>query len=316
MNRLNMNNIMEPITRSMEFKMQDPFLLFRNKTSGIFGIWFYAGSECVRLSDLLIRLSSEEPQVRPPSEPDLNKKEKPQGEPNGKVDIMQMFAKAQEKYDKEKSSNKSEANAQEQKPTIEEQKQQQSEQLQQLLRGPEPSRKTRSYSTPVAPSPSVSTSGMSIVTYCQDNGPLGLLQAMTNTKQASCTQPGRPVEEQPSESPRTGAQRKLFGGDKTATSNTITAALSTLQTSQDTPQKSMEQAANAASLMSPMAFKAPPKVSAAPSPIKPLPPKLEISPLTADQMAQSMTYLLKNDPDFVRKLHEAYLKSLHELLPT
>ncbi|EDO36255.1 predicted protein, partial [Nematostella vectensis] len=30
MNRLNMNNIMEPITRSMEFKMQDPFLLFRN----------------------------------------------------------------------------------------------------------------------------------------------------------------------------------------------------------------------------------------------------------------------------------------------
>ena len=33
MNRLNMNNINEAITSDMEFKQQDPFLLFRNKKS-------------------------------------------------------------------------------------------------------------------------------------------------------------------------------------------------------------------------------------------------------------------------------------------
>ena len=33
MNRLNMNNMMEPITNNMEFKLQDPFLLYRNNAS-------------------------------------------------------------------------------------------------------------------------------------------------------------------------------------------------------------------------------------------------------------------------------------------
>ena len=28
-----MNNMMEPITNNMEFKLQDPFLLYRNNTS-------------------------------------------------------------------------------------------------------------------------------------------------------------------------------------------------------------------------------------------------------------------------------------------
>lgn len=36
MNRLNMNNIAEPITKEIEFKQQDPFLLFRNKTSKLY----------------------------------------------------------------------------------------------------------------------------------------------------------------------------------------------------------------------------------------------------------------------------------------
>ena len=33
MNRLSMKNMMEPITNTMEFKLQDPFLLYRNSAS-------------------------------------------------------------------------------------------------------------------------------------------------------------------------------------------------------------------------------------------------------------------------------------------
>lgn len=37
-------------------------------------------------------------------------------------------------------------------------------------------------------------------------------------------------------------------------------------------------------------------------------------PLTQSQLLQAMNYLIRNDPDFVRKLHEAYLKSFTEMV--
>lgn len=37
-------------------------------------------------------------------------------------------------------------------------------------------------------------------------------------------------------------------------------------------------------------------------------------PLTQTQLLQAMSYLIKNDPDFVRKIHEAYLKSFTEMV--
>lgn len=37
-------------------------------------------------------------------------------------------------------------------------------------------------------------------------------------------------------------------------------------------------------------------------------------PLTQSQLLQAMSYLIKNDTDFVRKLHEAYLKSFTEMV--
>ena len=40
MNRLNMENLVEPIT-NLEFELQTPFLLYRTRTNDIFGIWFY-----------------------------------------------------------------------------------------------------------------------------------------------------------------------------------------------------------------------------------------------------------------------------------
>lgn len=35
-------------------------------------------------------------------------------------------------------------------------------------------------------------------------------------------------------------------------------------------------------------------------------------PLTHNQLAQALNYLLENDPDFIRKVHEAYIKSFNK----
>ena len=41
MNRLSMDNLVEPVTKDLDFQLQTPFLLYRNHASEIFGIWFY-----------------------------------------------------------------------------------------------------------------------------------------------------------------------------------------------------------------------------------------------------------------------------------
>jgi mRNA-decapping enzyme 1B len=37
-------------------------------------------------------------------------------------------------------------------------------------------------------------------------------------------------------------------------------------------------------------------------------------PLTRNQLLQAFNYLVKNDPEFVNKLHEAYVKSFAEMV--
>lgn len=37
-------------------------------------------------------------------------------------------------------------------------------------------------------------------------------------------------------------------------------------------------------------------------------------PLTQAQLTQALNYMLKTDPDFVRKVHEAYVKSFNQIV--
>lgn len=39
-----------------------------------------------------------------------------------------------------------------------------------------------------------------------------------------------------------------------------------------------------------------------------------VQPLTETQLVQAVSYLMKNDPSFIRKIHEAYLKSFAEMV--
>lgn len=41
---------------------------------------------------------------------------------------------------------------------------------------------------------------------------------------------------------------------------------------------------------------------------------MQPEPLTRNQLHQAFNYLLKNDPEFVNKLHEAYVKSFSEMI--
>ncbi|XP_028398173.1 mRNA-decapping enzyme-like protein [Dendronephthya gigantea] len=86
MNRLNRDNLNEYITKEMEFKVQKPFLLYKNSSGEILGIWFNNPEKCAKVGEHIARLYAS-----PPPTQDENK-EKSQG-------ILELFANAQKRFD-------------------------------------------------------------------------------------------------------------------------------------------------------------------------------------------------------------------------
>ncbi|XP_053110996.1 mRNA-decapping enzyme 1B isoform X2 [Hemicordylus capensis] len=100
MNRLSMENRTEPITKDLDFQLQDPFLLYRNARLSIYGIWFYDKEECQRIAELMKNLTQQEQLkaqqgagigISPVSLNSGDSKE---------VDILQMLTKAKYEYTK------------------------------------------------------------------------------------------------------------------------------------------------------------------------------------------------------------------------
>ncbi|KAK2858975.1 hypothetical protein Q5P01_003595 [Channa striata] len=107
MNRLSMENLTEPITKDLDFQLQDPFLLYRNARLVIHGIWFYDKEDCKRIAQRMKMLTQQE-QVLAQSQGGWLS---PGGGVTGgggsdgkAVDIIQMLTKARTEYDKEKSA--------------------------------------------------------------------------------------------------------------------------------------------------------------------------------------------------------------------
>ncbi|KAG7270298.1 hypothetical protein CRUP_030198 [Coryphaenoides rupestris] len=114
MNRLSMENLTEPITKELDFQLQDPFLLYRNARLVIHGIWFYDKQDCQRIAQRMKALTQQE-QALAQSQGGLLRS--PGGgvgtggagggvgggggvEGQG-VDILQMLANARTEYDKD-----------------------------------------------------------------------------------------------------------------------------------------------------------------------------------------------------------------------
>ncbi|XP_078076189.1 mRNA-decapping enzyme 1B isoform X2 [Mustelus asterias] len=94
MNRLSVENRTEPITKDLDFQLQDPFLLYRNAQLSIYGIWFYDEVECQRIAELMKNLTQLE----------QLKAQQGIGSPitshHRAVDIVQMLFKAEHEYNK------------------------------------------------------------------------------------------------------------------------------------------------------------------------------------------------------------------------
>ncbi|CAH0556162.1 unnamed protein product [Brassicogethes aeneus] len=90
MNRLNANNVIEPIVKEFDYQMQVPFLLYKNSKNKIFGIWFFNREECINITYLIESIMDG---LKGKSDGSSLKKE------NG-IDIFSMLSKAQEDFNK------------------------------------------------------------------------------------------------------------------------------------------------------------------------------------------------------------------------
>ncbi|ESO06463.1 hypothetical protein HELRODRAFT_160635 [Helobdella robusta] len=53
-NRLYLQDLIEPINTNLEFQLQEPFLLYKDsRNKSICGIWFYDKDECARIGKLM-----------------------------------------------------------------------------------------------------------------------------------------------------------------------------------------------------------------------------------------------------------------------
>ncbi|KAK2493122.1 hypothetical protein MC885_006898 [Smutsia gigantea] len=92
MNRLSMENRTEPITKDLDFQLQDPFLLYRNARLSIHGIWFYDKEECQRIAELMKKAhQGAGPGISPVIVNSGDGRE---------VDILRMLTKAKDEYTK------------------------------------------------------------------------------------------------------------------------------------------------------------------------------------------------------------------------
>lgn len=117
MNRLNTNNLVEPVTQGLDLQLQEPFLLYRNTSCRIFGIWFYDKDECIRIASVLDKLIKESEMSKKATDKVAMKNKRIGGGDN--VDICTMLSKAQENYNTNKIQTLSRhATSEESKPDM------------------------------------------------------------------------------------------------------------------------------------------------------------------------------------------------------
>ncbi|XP_075066819.1 mRNA-decapping enzyme 1B isoform X3 [Mixophyes fleayi] len=99
MNRLSIENRTEPITKDLDFQLQDPFLLYRNARFFIYGIWFYDKEECQRIAELMKNLTQQE-QMKAQQSASVELSPMILPSEAKEVDILQMLTKAKDEYTK------------------------------------------------------------------------------------------------------------------------------------------------------------------------------------------------------------------------
>ncbi|KPI99358.1 mRNA-decapping enzyme 1A [Papilio xuthus] len=108
MNRLNTNNLIEPVSKGIELQLKEPFLLYRNSKCRIYGIWFYDKDECVRVATKLNSIVKDS--MKPVENMSQNPVYNPPTNSSAPVDIFTMLSKAQDDFKSNKGiTNKNES---------------------------------------------------------------------------------------------------------------------------------------------------------------------------------------------------------------
>ncbi|XP_037090584.1 mRNA-decapping enzyme 1B-like [Pollicipes pollicipes] len=347
LNRLNTKNLLQPLTKELEFQLQAPFLLYRTSQGVIYGLWFFYENECCRMASLLESLC-----------------QSPAGggagggaSKNAPIDLLTLFRSASGPQ-----QSQSQPAQQQQQQQQQPQQQQQQQQTSAVATGtgsrpdtPQRADEKHGQITIADLFAKASKTGQVLigkqtvrsisVSEVEDAMPdLGgrprpaLQQPPTIS---ACPPPDAaavpPVRE--TEAKDVNRIQELFRGSlqmgaaeaaPAPAQAAPTAAPGSALVPDPTP------ASGTISLMSPMMFSAlvpPPAVelggsgaagdravlgATAPSPL--LGERVrngdgdltEVTPLTKRQLTQAFNYLLKNDDAFIAKLHDAYVKSLTE----
>ncbi|XP_043680055.1 mRNA-decapping enzyme 1A isoform X4 [Vespula pensylvanica] len=360
MNRLNTNNLVEPVTQGLDLQLQAPFLLYRNSRCNIYGIWFYDKEECIRIAAMLYKLVMESEKNRKAANKPSIQNKKNAGSNANNVDIFSMLSKAQEDF----NTNRANSGGGSTKPS----------ETKSPINTPATDNNSGPLAAPLGPDVTsqsvmdffakakVNTGHFkagdqptAINTGPNENKPLLLARLMSHpaahtlehiekqqrsiTPQPSTLQSQTPapsatsinVDLQPSVNQSTSETNgssgflRIQSPTNTTSSNITNHQTSTIITPSNTnPLASLfaHVSGNTASedIITTPALSGtgsapaliPPVMFAAPSPAEPLARPLE--PLTRNQLLQAFNYLLRSDPDFINKLHEAYVKSFGEIV--
>ncbi|KAI4461265.1 transcription factor smif decapping enzyme dcp1 [Holotrichia oblita] len=304
MNRLNTNNLIEPIVKEFEYQMQAPFLLYRNSKSKIFGIWFYNREECVNITFLLESLTE-----------GLKEKmtEKTTKKDNS-VDIFSMLTKAQEDFNKTPnkadtqppfSSTPASTKTSKQAPVTPGDGE---NLLQRLMSNPAHSvEHIEKQQRSITPQEQIQMRQKTNSQGDRRSVPISFTNASTDRKSENGINLIGVSSPQQTAAGTSPLAAFLMQSQSHIPDENEILGTSPLAQLLETPQKP--------SLMPPMMFATSSSKDKNDLYIQNSSDRLQnIEPLTKNQMLQALTYLIKHDADFVTKLHEAYVKSITDIV--
>lgn len=323
LNRLNTNNLIEPISSKLTLQLHEPFLLYLNSKCRLYGMWFYEKDECPRLASLIETLTKEQSESKVTAS-----SVKPSNGLN--LDICKMLTRAQEAYNNSKMRNVENDGTKEQ--DVDETPQSVVEFFAKASGAPKKTGLPLPHSA-IIPGRTHSTSE-------GENGesPINPLihQLMSNPVHMveHIEKQQRMVTPQPSEVPSNKVLKTLIGkagelqemvkesskkcgklengvNNYSHRSPTCTTAFFPQSPAEGAlysfPSGSVIETPKKPALLPPAMFT---PQSHKESPDEGYSNDIKVEPLTRNQLFQALNYLLRNDPLFMTKIHEAYVKSL------
>lgn len=299
-NRLNTTSFVEPITGQLEIQSQAPFLLYRNERSRIRGFWFYNSSECDRIGDLVCNLIHE-----------CVGKQKTSGSTgNQSVNIFNMLSKAQQDFQSGQNNSSSTGNSNNNN------NQQQDLGSRNVMNFFAAAKPTPSSELPLFRRLLSNTLSVEQLEKQQVKAPLNeTLQQLPELMMKLTTHSAKKPEQSKCDLEMSPLAKFLNIQNiiKPTTMNKDSELLRDV--CQPAVMAVETPSAPKPALMPPTMFEKPIKVDKSPlqEPIGVGVACSPLKPLTQSQLVKTICYLIKNDSEFVRKIHEAYVKQFSEI---